>query len=180
MFQHSFRLIIVLATIFLVGCSVKLPSTPSSDTTKLTKLLLSIDRDIPQNEAQRLARDIYFKTQKLTQEFELVSPPLWHNFLVNSGIRKKGLCYHWSDALFIYLKNRDYPSFEFHLVGANIGKYWSEHNAIVVVAKGAKIEDGIIIDPWRNSGRLYYSHIQKDSEYQWSSRANREGFVTNK
>ncbi len=176
MYQHFFKLIIIIS-LFVSGCSVKLASISQSDTTKLTKLLLSINRDIPPKEAQRLARDIYFKTQNLIEEFELVSPPLWHNFLVNTGIRKKGLCYHWSDALFVYFKSRNYPSFEFHLVGANIGKYWSEHNAIVIISKGEEIKDGIVIDPWRNSGKLYYSHIQKDREYQWSGRENRERFI---
>lgn len=182
MLVQFFKLIIVFSTLFLSGCSVKSPPPPSSDIDKLTTLLLSLNRDIPKQEAQKLAIDIYQRTNNLIEEFELVSPPLLHNFLVNIGIRKKGLCYHWSDALFVYLKNQNYPSFEFHLVGANIGKYWSEHNSIVIISKENKrensiTEDGIIIDPWRNSGKLYYSQILKDREYKWSSRVNRESSV---
>ena len=121
----------------------------------------------------QLSRDIFHKTQELTKEFELTSPPLFHNFLVNTGLREKGLCYQWSDALYAYLSARDYPSFEFHLFGANIGEYFSEHNALVVVAKDHAAQEGIIIDPWRNSGELYFSKVEDDREYQWKHRAIR-------
>ncbi len=178
--MQFFKYILLLSSLSLLGCSVKTPSISHRNIDRLTILLYSINSTNSKQEAQRLARDIYYQTSRLTKEFELVSPPLWHNFLVNIGIRKKGLCYHWSDALFRYFKAQNYPSFEFHLVGANIGKYWSEHNAMVVISKGGEIKDGIVIDPWRNSGKLYYSHIQKDEAYKWSSRANRERSVINK
>jgi len=167
--------ILLLSTILLVGCSVKSPSVPSSDVDKLYRLILTTSNNIPPTEARRLSYDIFQKTAKLTEEFEIVSPPLWHNFLVNTGVRKKGLCYHWSDALFLHLKSQSYPSFEFHLVGANIGEYWSEHNAIVILPKGSKsIEDSIIIDPWRGSGKLYFSIVREDKKYKWSFRKDRE------
>ncbi len=120
-----------------------------------------------------LSQDIFYETQKLTKEFELTSPPLFHNTLVNIGLREKGLCYHWSDTLYGYLSQKQYLYFEFHLVGANIGEYFYEHNALVVVVKNGSIEEGILIDPWRNSGKLYFSKVVEDKEYKWKHREER-------
>ena len=149
------------------------PSLSERNMTQLSKLLQGLDKHIPQEEARQLSQDIFYKTQQLTKEFELTSPPQYHNFLVNVGLREKGLCYHWSDALYLYLSQKKYASFEFHLMGANIGEYLYEHNVLVVVAKGGRVEDGIIIDPWRDSGEVYFSKVSEDTKYKWKHRANR-------
>ena len=176
MSRHLFKLIffkLLFFAFFLTGCVVKAPLTPQIQMTQLSKLLGSLDENIAQAEAMRLSRDIFEHTEKLTKVFNMTSPPQWHNFLVNAGIREKGLCYHWSDALYVYLSQKNHASFEFHLMGANIGKYWSEHNVLVVSGKGGKVEEGIIIDPWRNSGDLYFSKVNEDTQYHWQHRANR-------
>ena len=176
MSQHLFKLIFFklgFLSFFLTGCVVTAPLTPQTNVTQLFTLLQSLDENISQDEAMKLSRDILEHTEKLTKEFNMTSPPLWHNFLVNAGIREKGLCYHWSDALYVYLSKKQYRSFDFHLMGADIGKYFLEHNVVVVVVKGGKIEDGIIIDPWRNSGKVYFSKVREDTKYLWKHRANR-------
>jgi len=171
MYKYCFKFLLI--SFFLAGCAVTAPSVSQSKITQLSKLLQSLDKRIPQDEAMYLSMDIFYKTQKLTKEFKLTSPPLFHNSLVNMGIREKGLCYHWSDALYRYLSQNKYPHFEFHLVGANIGEYFSEHNALVLVAKGGSIKNGILIDPWRDSGKLYFSRISDDTKYQWKHREER-------
>ncbi len=171
MFKHFCKFFIL--SFFLSGCVVIAPSVSKTKITQLSTLLQSLDKSIPQDEAMHLSQDIFHETQKLTKEFELTSPPLFHNSLVNIGIREKGLCYHWSDALYAHFSEKKYPHFEFHLVGANIGEYFSEHNALVVVGKGGSIENGILIDPWRNSGKLYFSRVVEDKKYQWKHRAER-------
>lgn len=149
---------------------VTVPSVPQTKITELSLLFQSMDSTIPQSEAMQLSKDIFHKTEQLTEEFEMTYPPQFHNFLVTVGVRKKGLCYHWSDALYLYLSKKHYASFEFHLMGANVGEYFFEHNALVVVAKGGKIKEGIIIDPWRNSGELYFSKVEDDPDYVWIHR----------
>ncbi|MDM5271350.1 hypothetical protein PGH07_04100 [Sulfurovum sp. zt1-1] len=144
----------------------------------MSQKLQGLGENISVQEADYLAWDIYHKSYELTEAFELVSPPQFHNFLVNVGIREKGLCYHFSDALYLYLKSQRYESFDFHLVGANIGEYWSEHNALVVVAKNCISEkciqnNGIVIDAWRNSGEVYYSRFNEDMHYHWKHRSER-------
>ena len=171
MFKHFSKFFIL--AFFLVGCAVTPPSVSQTKITQLSLLLQSLDSSIPQSEAMQLSQDIFYKTQTLTKEYELTSPPVFHNFLVTVGLREKGLCYHWSDALYEYLSEKHYTSFEFHLAGANIGEYFYEHNALVVVAKGGNVEEGIIIDPWRDSGKLYFSKVEDDSKYKWKHRPKR-------
>jgi hypothetical protein len=171
MFRHLFKFF--LLSFFLAGCVVTAPTVSETKMTQLSNLLQSLNRHISQEEARELSKDIFHKTEQLTKEYELTSPPQYHNFLVNVGLRDKGLCYHWSDALYLYLSQKKYASFEFHLMGANIGEYLFEHNVLVVVAKGGRVEDGIIIDPWRDSGELYFSKVSEDTKYKWKHRANR-------
>ena len=165
-----------LFAFFLSGCASKVLSTSETRIVLLSSLLYTLDTSIPKEEALALSRDIFQKTQALSREFKMTSPPQYHNFLVNIGLRKKGLCYHWSDALYSYFTHKSYPSFEFHLMGANIGKYWTEHNVMVVVVKGMAVEEGIVIDPWRESGRLYFSKVKEDTCYVWVQRHAREKF----
>ncbi len=149
------------------------PSVSQNKIRELSLLFQSMDSTIPQSEAIQLSKDIFHKTRQLTEAFEMTYPPQFHNFLVTVGVREKGLCYHWSDALYIYLSKKHYPAFEFHLVGANVGEYFFEHNALVVVVKGGKIKEGIIIDPWRESGELYFSKVEDDPDYVWIHRPTR-------
>jgi hypothetical protein len=168
MFRYSLKFFI--AAFFFVGCVVDAPVASQAKVQELSYLLASLDKDISQKEATQLSKDIFYKTRELTEEFEMTSPPQFHNFLVTVGVREKGLCYHWSDALYLYLLEKNYDSFEFHLMGANIGEYLYEHNAMIVVAKGGKIQEGIIIDPWRNAGELYFCKVGDDPKYSWKHR----------
>ena len=174
MFKYFF-----LAFAFLfVGCSEPEPQKTSSESKKLSILLEGALKTAPyaknmQQESIKLSKDIFTYTQKLRQKFKRTSSPLYHNFLVNVNLKEKGLCYHWSDALYLHLNAQQYTHFKFHLVGANIGKYWSEHNALVITGKKDQIQKGILIDPWRNLHSLYFGEIHKDKAYQWTHRATR-------
>lgn len=171
--MHKFFFKYIAIVLLLVGCSATAPSVNESDVERLAKLLTTLDTCIDTKKAKQLSKDIFLKTKALAQEFELTSPPQFHNFLITIGLREKGLCYHWSDALYAYLSQQQYSSFEFHLVGANIGSYWREHNAVVITVEGMDISEGILIDPWRNSGKLYFSKVKDDKQYKWYHRPNR-------
>ena len=172
--MHRYYFKFLLFAFLFAGCAVTSETVSPSRINRLAVELKSLDSTIPSKEAMQLSRDIFYETAKLTKEFKLTSPPWFHNFLVNTGLREKGLCYHWSDTLYIYFLNRKYPHFEFHLAGANIGEYFFEHNVLVVTGKGGKFEKGIVIDPWRNSGKLYFSKLKDDTKYVWKHRHNRE------
>jgi len=169
MFLSIFK--VILLSFVLIGCSVHLPPSPSYEA--LSDTLGTLDSNISKIQREKLSKDIYQKTYALSKTFRLTSPPQYHNFLVTIGAREKGLCYDWSDALYRHLKSQNYASFDFHLMAANIGEYWHEHNVLLVVGKGKAIDEGIIIDPWRNSGRLFFAKVKEDTKYQWIHRPKR-------
>jgi len=160
-----------LLLFFLVGCSVKVP-TPEENFKKiqaLTQMLLQTSTAIDKNEAKDLAKSSVLYAQKLAKKYNVVSPPLWQNTLVNIGIKERGLCYEWADDLWVYLIHKKYKSLILYHVGAEVGSYF-EHNALSVSAKGLGVERSILLDAWRNSGKLYFIEIEKDKKYQWKQR----------
>ena len=170
--RRSFFSLLILGYLFS-GCTVK-PTFPSSVQIKqLSEVLQAIDRKIPTNESRRLSRDLYDYTSVLVRNYRLTWPPQWHNFLVNIGLREKGLCYNFSDALYLHLKQAAYPHFDFHLAVAHRGDYFREHNALVVIAKDGRVENGVIIDAWRHSGKLFYTPFNRDPKYRWHHRMER-------
>lgn len=171
MHMRSFKFVVL--TFFLSGCAVTPVDAPKDQLVRLSSMLRSLDSNIPKKESDVLSKEIFGETAHLVKAFDLTAPPLWHNTLVNLGLRKKGLCYHWSDALYLHLKKGKYAHFSFHLAGANIGEYFFEHNALVISKKAEGIENGIVIDPWRDSGKLFFSKVKEDTAYQWSHRTDR-------
>jgi hypothetical protein len=157
--------------LFLVGCSVKVP-TPQENlqhVESLTKMLLRTSKHIDKNEAKDLAKSSIFYAQQLAKSYKVVSPPLWQNTLVNFGFKKRGLCYQWANDLWVYLKAKNYKSLKLYYVGADVGNYF-EHNALSVSAKGEDVNNSIVLDAWRNSGKLFFIEIYNDKKYKWKER----------
>ena len=176
MYKYFFKLFIF--SFFITGCAVKVVPPSDIRIKELSYLLYTLDTSIAKEETLELSKDIFQKTRALAKEFKMTSPPQYHNFLVNIGFRKKGLCYHWSDTLYTYFMHKSYPSFEFHLAVANKGRYWTEHNVLIVIVKGLSIEEGVVIDPWREPGKLYFSKAKEDKDYVWVHRYDREIFLS--
>ncbi len=165
-----------LSIVFLLvlgGCQSPPMQVPQTTRTQIIQALESLDGNVPEEETVRLANDIVSRTEILNREFERTSDPKVHNFLVKIGVKRKGLCYHYSDGLYLYLGGRYYPHYDFHLVGAHIGSYWREHNAMAVTLKGHQPLDGIVIDAWRKSGDIFVSKITDDKAYNWVHRTDR-------
>jgi hypothetical protein len=140
---------------------------------RITQALESLGGDVPKEETIRLANDIVARTDVLNRQFDRTNAPKVHNFLVKIGVKQKGLCYHYSDGLYLYLIHRYYPHYAFHLVGAHIGSYWREHNALAVTRKGHKPLEGIVIDAWRKTGDIFVSKVADDKAYHWVHRTDR-------
>jgi len=166
--KDFFKLLLLL--LLLEGCSVTPKPYTSVQLDHFAQQLHRLDTTIPYNESLRLARLLHAKSRVLIKRYALTSPPVWHNFLVNIGLKEKGLCYHWSNALYITALQGNFPHYRFHKVGANIGEYWSEHNALAITVEGQKVVDGLLVDAWRDSGRLYVCRVKEDTHYLWRVR----------
>jgi len=169
MFRYIFSLVFI---VLVVGCTYIVK--PQNEQNKLYNMLLSLDKNVSKIEAKRLSKEIVFFSRKLKQQYQPLIEPHFNNFLVNVGLKKQGLCYEWSDALYIHFVNQSYKDFRFHLIVSNKGEYWSEHNAFAITNSKDNISEGIIIDLWRDIDGMYINYIIKDKSYQWSLRKNRE------
>jgi hypothetical protein len=117
------------------------------------------------DEAQRVAECAYATAQRLRRNYGAVWPPSFHNLLVNTGIRKRGLCFQWAEDLLEQLDALKVTTLELHWAESYAGS-WREHNCVVATAKGQPFRDGILLDCWRHSGRLFWSAVATD-DYPW-------------
>jgi len=172
--MYSFRIYILLLLFIFGGCSLTAlpPSSPKIITTKIDKLsnmIIDLNTTIDRYEAKDIASRAVRYSKYLAKKYRVVSPPLWHNTLVNLGIRKRGLCYQWAEDLLSYLLEKKYQTIKFYTVGSSVGSYF-EHNALAISAKGSTLKRAILLDAWRDSGNLYFIEIDKDKRYKWKNR----------
>lgn len=173
--NHSgFVLLLVVA--LQAGCSTVQPvgsdtEIESRRVAQLTRDIMAMSPRIIAHEARQVAMIAIHYSRQLADEYDLVSPPLFHNLLVQTGIRKRGLCIHWTEDLKARLAQQNFSSLTFHWAVANYEPLFRfEHSSVVVTAQGAGIEQGLLLDPWRHSGKLYWSMTYNDQGYEWFPR----------
>ena len=129
---------------------------------KLTRLGTAID----EVEARQVAETAIIYSQTLAARYRVVRPAIWHNILVRMGARERGLCYHWTTDLMRKLQSLGLTSFQLFWGVAHQGSELREHNSVVIAARGQAFDKGLVLDPWRNSGDLYWASVPQD-RYPW-------------
>src|SRR2546421_2043425 len=138
----------------------------SADDTVLRARIVALGPNIDPNEARRVAEIAYTTGRDLKKEWRVVWPPGLQNFLVNTGQRKGGLCFQFAERLLWRLSAQNWNTVEFHWA-ESFETTASEHNVIVVTAKGQNFYQGIILDNWRYGGRLVWGSVLEDPFYRW-------------
>ena len=139
----------------------------SGDDLALRRRLLALSPAVRPDEAERVARCAYTTGRELAREWRVVSVPGVQNFLVNIGARKGGLCFQWASELLIRLNALRLETLDLHWA-ESYAETVSEHNVIVVTAKGQAFEKGLLLDNWRYEGHLIYGRVTTDPEYRWT------------
>lgn len=132
-----------------------------------------MSKNVKKEDAYTLSKKAILFSLSLKDKYDLVKPPLYHNFLVNIGVKKRGLCWQFAYDMLDMAKSLNLKSFDYYIGGANINDYWQEHNTLVVTCRGCEFKDGIVLDPWRNSGNLYFDFVRNDKEYKWKQRGSK-------
>ncbi len=143
----------------------------------LTIALQKLGANINPDEAAILAKEAHLYPMYLANVWHVSSPPLLHNYMRNAGKREYGLCIDWTYAMRQRMRGLALNSFDWHWGIANEGSEWREHSTLVVTPKGADFEQGIILDPWRNSGKLFWAKIGQDDRYKWTPYDEPEGWT---
>ena len=89
--------------------------------------------------------------------------PIFNNFLVYHGLRKRGYCYQWTEDLLVALDALKLKTFELHW-GESYAGTWRENNCLVVTAKGQPFDRGMILDCWRHFGQLRWNLVLSDED----------------
>jgi hypothetical protein len=108
--------------------------------------LAALSQQSDQLEARQVAETAIIYSNQLADEYRLVRPAVLHNLLIRVGLKDRGLCYHWTEDLLKRLQALDLRTYQLH---------W-----------GQAFEKGMVLDPWRNSGDLFWALINTD-RYPW-------------
>ena len=117
-------------------------------------------------ESRQVAETAITYSNQLAEEYRLVRPAVLHNLLIRVGLKDRGLCYHWTEDLLKQLQSLELRTYQIHWGVAHRGSELREHNSVVITARGQTFEKGMVLDPWRNSGDLYWALIKTD-RYPW-------------
>ncbi len=128
--------------------------------------LIALGPAVDPIEARQVAETAIRESAILAETYQLVRPAVVHNLLIVMGVKDRGLCYQWTVDLMKRLEALRLKSFELHWAVAYRGSNLREHNCVVITAAGQPFAKGILFDPWRYSGNLYWTPIVKDS-YPW-------------
>jgi hypothetical protein len=161
----------LLAAALISGCAgnraaSRSPERMSANVNALRRALDALGPGTDKAEAGILAETAVTYSSRLAEEYRVVPPARLHNLLIQVGIRDRGLCYHWTEDLMKRLQALGLKTYQLHWGVAHKGSELQEHNSVVVTANGQPFEAGLLLDPWRNSGDLYWAVVNTDS-YPW-------------
>jgi hypothetical protein len=161
----------LLVATLISGCAANRaaslsPARMSSNVESLRHALTTLDPGTDPAEAGMVAETAVTYSLRLAEEYQVVPPARLHNLLIQAGIKDRGLCYHWTEDLMQRLQALDLRTYQLHWGVAHRGSDLLEHNSVVITANGRPFEAGLLLDPWRNSGDLYWAVVSTDS-YPW-------------
>ncbi len=182
-YRNSETLILLLFVIFLSACvsahqnSQVSPESWNAQNSreaeayweKIASLqddLVALNQQADLLEARQVAETAITYSKQLAEEYQLVRPAVLHNVLIRVGLKERGLCYHWTEDLLKRLQSLDLRTYQLHWGVAHRGSELREHNSVVITTRSQVFEKGMVLDPWRNSGDLYWALIKND-RYPW-------------
>ena len=170
MFKPMIWALTTLAILGLGACS-SAPPARSDDVARLAAQIQALGPEVDPDEAQRAARITYAYTAQLAQEYQITDPPLIHNAKVNKGLRPRGLCWHWAEDIERRLKQERFRTLTLHRAIANADNpFRIDHSTAIISRRGDSMYDGVVLDPWRYGGVLFWSPLREDTRYEWVPR----------
>ncbi len=162
-------LLLVLPTL-IFGCATSHPIGEFSASLQLQRMgelkndILKLSDHIDAGEASRAARIAIDYSEALAQQYEISGSPLMHNVKVNLGLKDRGLCIHWTEDLLKRLHRERFKTLD---VANYESAFRLEHSSVIISANRASLYQGLVLDPWRNGGHLFWSTTANDAPYGW-------------
>ena len=150
--------------------SFQVPRSDLANAETLSNQLASLSPRVDRTEAKLLADCAYTTVSHLRRQYRMFGTPIFNNFLIYHGLKKRGYCYQWSEDLLVALDALNLKSLELHWGEANPGN-WRENNCLVVTAKGQPFNHGIVLDCWKHFGHLRWNPVLSDEDPYVENRA---------
>lgn len=156
------------ACLLLAACAAT-PESPPQRRQRAAELAVELARMSPQTsaaEARAFSRQAVETCADLRSQYHIQLAHNLHNVLVYWGLKNRGYCWHWQVDLDQALSQTDHPDLVIHRIVASPGSLWHEHHALSVTAPGAAWNDGLVLDPWREEGLLWFGPVKTD-RFPW-------------
>ena len=141
----------------------EVPKNDSANAQALARQIASLSPRVDQNEAALLANCAYATVSRLRRQYHMFGTPIFNNFLVYHGLRKRGYCYQWTADLLVALDALKLKTVELHWGEAYAGTY-RENNCLVATAIGQPFDHGMILECWRHMGHLRWNLVPSDED----------------
>nr|WP_239479728.1 hypothetical protein [Actibacterium sp. 188UL27-1] len=159
-------------TVTLAACGGTPQVATQTEIAELARGIRALGPDVDPVEAERAAQITYSYTRQLAIQYQITDPPLVHNTKVNLGFKPRGLCWHWAEDIERRLKQEGFKTLTMHRAIANADNQWRiDHSTAIISARGDDMYDGIVLDPWRKGGVLFWDELRDDTRYKWRPRA---------
>ncbi|MEI4231358.1 hypothetical protein [Roseovarius sp. D22-M7] len=166
------RCIALVAALLLAACGAPPPPPQPDEVSRLAAAIRALGPEVDAEEAARAARVTYTHTATLARQYRITDPPIVHNTKVNMGLKPRGLCWHWARDIEDRLKAEEFQTLEMHRAIADPDNaLLLEHSTAIISAQGDSFNKGIVLDPWREGGRLTWVPTAQDDEYDWEARS---------
>lgn len=165
--QRIAYICVVVVCTLLTACTAP-PRAQDNEIESLARSIQGLGPQVDPAEAHRAAQIAYTHAHELTLAYEITDPPLVHNTKVNMGLKPRGLCWHWAEDMEKRLLAEGFKTLDIQRAIANSDDPLRiDHSTALVTARGQPIRTGIVLDPWRNGGALFWAPVGDDTRYAW-------------
>jgi len=153
--------------VFIIAFGVCIKAVWAGDERSIKKLrdaLVALAPDVDPAEAELVSVTAHTASRSLAREYRVVWCAGVQSILINTGRRQRGFCGHYTRDIGERLKELRLKTLVLHW-GAAFAGTMDENNGLVVTAINQPFENGILMDGWRNGGRLFWCALKEDSAY---------------
>ena len=166
-----FNLCIFGVLLLAAGCSMPLktaaPAATPAEVVALADSIRSLGSHIDPLEATNAAQIAFDHAQHLAVQYQITDSLLIRITKINLGLRSRGLCWHWARDMQARLKQSEFETLDLHMARSKPKTFRIGHSTLIISAKGDKYTSGIVLDPWRYGGRVFWSATKADPQYVW-------------
>ena len=141
-----------------------------ADVADLTRTMLGMGPEVDPEEARHAAQVAFDHTRTLAIQYQITDPPLIHNTKVNMGLKPRGLCWHWAEDMERRLDAESFETLDMHRAIAVGRGVRIDHSTAIISRKGDPYQEGVVLDPWRQGGTLFFAPVADDTRYFWEAR----------